>query len=248
MSTLSDLRAAVAFLPPLGAPRAAPSPETMTYFPAVGAALGSVVGWTWLLARRRLEPLPAATLAVAADALLTGALHLDGLTDAADGLCAHAPARSRLEIMAEPQIGTFGAVALGTSLITRTAALACMEPSPALLGAIYCSSRAVMVVGSRSLTYLRSDGLATAFLPRHGSQDASLIAGVVGAVAALALASVVDGRRGAAALLTGWGAGALVLEISRRRLGGFTGDVLGAAGALSEVAALVVATTKTSTK
>jgi len=245
MSARSDLQAAVAFLTPLGlrpsgaAP--APSAGTMAYFPAVGAALGAVVGWGWRLSARRLAPLPSAALAVAADAALTGALHLDGLADAADGLFAHAPARSRLEITAEPGVGTFGTVALGLSLIARTSALASLTPSPALLGAIYCTSRAVMVVGSRALPYARDDGLAHAFLAGRPGWDTSLIANVAAGGAALVVASVGRGRQGALAVLAGWAAGALVLELARRRLGGFTGDVLGAAGTLCETAALVVA-------
>ncbi len=213
----------------------------MAYFPAVGAALGCAVGWSWRLAGRRWAPLPAAALAVAADAVLTGALHLDGLADAADGLLAHVPAQSRLDIMAEPQVGTFGTVALGLSLVARTAALASLKPSPVLLSAIYGTSRAVMVVGSRALPYARDGGLATVFLPSGPGWDAALVANLAGAGAALALASVGRRGRGAAAVLAGWAAGALVLGLARRRLGGFTGDVLGAAGTLCETAALVMA-------
>ena len=248
MSARADFRAAVAFLTPLG-PGAkaealpAPSSRTMAYFPAVGAALGCAVGWGWRLAGGKLAPLPAAALAVAGDAMLTGALHLDGLADAADGLLAHVPARSRLEIMAEPGVGTFGNVALGLSLIARTSALSSMAASPALLGAIYCTSRSMMVVGSRVLPYARENGLATAFLPARPGTDTALVSAMAGAGAALALAAACRGRKGAEAVLTGWAAGALVLALARHRLGGFTGDVLGAAGALCETAALVVAAT-----
>lgn len=95
----------------------------MAYFPVVGATLGTLIGLSWGAARRRLPPLPAAALVVAMDALMTGALHLDGLADTADGLCAHVPAKTRLEIMAEPQVGTFAVVALGIVLSSRTATL-----------------------------------------------------------------------------------------------------------------------------
>jgi adenosylcobinamide-GDP ribazoletransferase len=213
----------------------------MAYFPAVGAAVGCAVGWSWRLAGRRWAPLPAAALAVTTDALLTGALHLDGLADAADGLLAHVPAHSRLAIMAEPGVGTFGAVALVLNLVARTSAVASQAPSPALLAAIYATSRAVMVVGSRALPYARESGLARDFLSRSPGADVPLVAGMAGAGAALALASAVRGRQGAAAVLTGWATAALVLGLARRRLGGFTGDVLGAAGTLCETAALVVA-------
>lgn len=242
---IADFGAAVAFLTPFGPRRAVrPTPATMAYFPVVGASLGTLIGLSWRAARRRLPPLPAAALVVATDALMTGGLHLDGLADTADGLCAHAPAKSRLEIMAEPQVGTFAAVAVGVVLICRTAALAALEPSPALLAALYCSSRSVMVIGSRSLPYAREQGLATAFLPETAGPDGALVAGAGGAAAALLLAALVAGRRGARAVVAGWASGALVLVLARRRVGGFTGDVLGAAGVVCETAGLVVAAAK----
>ena len=223
----------------------------MAYFPLVGAAIGCAVGLTWRRARRSFPPLLSATLSVAADCAVTGALHLDGLADTADGLLAHVPTKDRLEIMAEPGVGSFAAVALGMALLTRAAALAALEPSPLLLGALYCSSRSVMVVASRSLPYARPEGLVSAFLPgtdgpetegaAQSHTDWSLVAGVIGAAGALGLATAVAGRRGAAAVIAGWGAAAVVLESARRRLGGYTGDVLGAAGVTCEIAGLVVA-------
>ena len=240
-----DLAAAVAFLTLLGNRRAArPGPATMAYFPVVGASLGTLIGLSWRATRRRLPPLSAAALVVATDVLMTGGLHLDGLADTADGLCAHVPAKSRLEIMAEPQVGTFAAVALGVVLISRTAALAALEPSPALLAALYCSSRSVMVIGSRALPYARDEGLATAFLPKPAGRDGALVAALGGAGAALLLAALAAGRRGARAVVAGWVAGALVLVLARRRIGGFTGDVLGAAGVVCETAGLLVAAAK----
>jgi adenosylcobinamide-GDP ribazoletransferase len=240
-----DLAAAVAFLTPFGGRQAArPGPATMAYFPVVGASLGALIGLSWSAARKRLPPLPAAALVVATDALMTGGLHLDGLADTADGLCAHVPAKSRLEIMAEPQVGTFAAIALGVVLISRTAALAVLEPSPTLLAALYCSSRSVMVIGTRAMPYARKDGLATAFLPKTGGPDAALVASLGGAGAALLLAALVAGRRGARAVVAGWVSGALVLVLARRRIGGFTGDVLGAAGVVCETAGLFVASAK----
>jgi adenosylcobinamide-GDP ribazoletransferase len=269
MSALSELRAAVAFLtpfhitpsglPPSGLPPSGlppfgrtpavepdppPSPLTMTYFPLVGAAIGGLVGLTWWRARRSFSPVLAATLAVVADCAFTGALHLDGLADTADGLFAHVPAKNRLAIMSEPGVGSFAVVALGLAIVSRVAALAALEPSPVLLGALYCSSRSVMVIGSRVLPYARQEGLASAFLPSKdgpGCPDQALLAALAGAGAALGVASAVAGRRGAAAVVVGWATAAAVLESARRRLGGFTGDVLGAAGVVCETSGLVVA-------
>ena len=231
-------------LSPTGEPAPPPSPLTMTYFPLVGAAIGGLVGLTWRRARRSFSPVLSATLAVVADCAFTGALHLDGLADTADGLFAHVPAKNRLAIMSEPGVGSFAVVALGLAIVSRVAALAALEPSPVLLGALYCSSRSVMVIGSRVLPYARQDGLASAFLPLTGGPghpDPALLAAVAGAGAALGVASAVAGRRGAAAVVVGWATSALVLESARRRLGGFTGDVLGAAGVVCETSGLVVA-------
>jgi adenosylcobinamide-GDP ribazoletransferase len=213
----------------------------MAYFPLVGAAIGGSVGLAWRQARRSFPPLLAAALTTGADCALTGALHLDGLADTADGLLAHAPARSRLEIMSEPGVGAFAAVAVGVALITRVAALAALQPSPPLLAALYCSSRSAMVIGARSLPYAREEGLVSAFLPREEGGGAALVAAVAGAGAALGLAAAVAGRRGAAAVVAGWGAAWLVMDSARRRIGGYTGDVLGAAGVCCETLGLVVA-------
>ena len=112
-----------------------------------------------------------------------------------------------------------------------------------------------MVVASRLLPYARPEGLVSAFLPgtdgketdgketdgketdgaAQSDADWSLVAGVIGAAAALGLATAVAGRRGAAAVIAGSGAAAVVLESARRRLGGYTGDVLGAAGVTCEI-------------
>ena len=247
MSAGADLRAAVAFLTPVGKGANTPTPLTMAYFPIVGAAMGWALGTAWKAGRRQWAPLPAAAAIVAGDCALTGALHLDGLADTADGLFAHGHAPARLDIMADPRIGSFAAVAVGVALLGRAAALAALTPSPSLLAAVYCSSRSVMVVASRALPYARGEGMATAFMAAETGGDPALVAGLAGAGAALALASLTAGRRGAASVVAGWAAGAAVLEIARRRLGGFTGDVLGAAGVVAETVTLLGAALRPAT-
>jgi adenosylcobinamide-GDP ribazoletransferase len=216
----------------------------MTWFPIVGGGMGLVLGWVWRQGNSHWAPLPAAALVIAGDCLLTGALHLDGLADSADGLLAHVPARTRLEIMAEPQVGTFGTVAVALAVLGRAAALASRPASPALLAAIYCSSRSVMVLASRVLPYARGQGLASAFIPAGDGDDPALAAGVAGAAGALGLAWLVAGRRGAAAVVAGWAASAAVVDLAYRRLGGFTGDILGAAGVVAETVSLLAAASR----
>lgn len=234
------LREALAFLTPLARSSGRPSSEAMTFFPVIGAALGLLEGISWRGARRAWPALPAAAIVVALDAALTGALHLDGLADTADGILAHIPEKDRLAIMAEPEVGTFGTVALLISVVSRVAALSSIEPSALLMAALTCCSRSLMVIGSRTLPYARETGLATPFLPTGNDPDPALRAAIGGLAGSVLVAGLAHGRRGMLGIAAGSVAGAAVLLGARRRLGGFTGDVLGAAGAACEVVGLIV--------
>ena len=230
------MRAALAFLTALGRP-APPTAHALPWFPVVGAALGLVLGAGWWLAAQVWPPLVAAALVVAADLALTGLLHLDGLADTADGLLAHALDRSRrLEIMAEPGVGAFGVGVTVVALLLRTAALAVMAPAPLLLAALWSLSRTVMAVAVCALPYARPRGLASSFL---GASAAPVALG--GGVLAVALAASGGELAAVAALVAAIGAAVAMFSLSLRRLGGFTGDVLGAAGVVAETTGLLVA-------
>ena len=241
MSASSDLKAAVGFLTPFCGGQVAPTPGALAWFPAVGAGMGMLLGAGWHGARRVLPAPVAGALMVAADCALTGALPIDGLADAADGLAAHAPKRARLEIMGEPQVGSFAVVAVSVAVTAKAAAFSALQPSALVLACVYCSSRSLMALGARVLPYARPGGLASAFLPTASRNDVAAVAGAAGAGAALLVASLAAGRRGAGAILAGWAAGSAVLLLAQRRLGGFTGDVLGAAGVACETCSLLAA-------
>lgn len=230
------MRRALGFLTPFGV-ATPPSPSTLAWFPAVGAAIGLALGGIWWAADRLWAAPAAAALVVAADLALTGMLHLDGLVDAADGLLPpHADRARRLEVMADPAAGAFGVGAAVSVLLLRWAALVTLAPSAALLGALWCASRTAMAVVIRSVPYARQGGgLATAFLD-PGRQFAP----VVGIVLCAALAAVGRGDAlvGVAALVVGVAA---VVGLAARRIGGFTGDVLGAAGMVGETFGLLAA-------
>jgi adenosylcobinamide-GDP ribazoletransferase len=203
-------------------------------FPLVGAGIGVVVG---ALADALSGPLtapPAAVLGLAAGALLTGALHLDGLADTADAL----GGRSRehaLEIMRDHRIGTYGAVALLFDVALKLAAvgvLASRGDALRYVAAAAAVARVVPVALGVALPYARAAGT--------GGFVAS--AGWGGAAVALALGAAI------CVLLHAWplaltavvAVPALGLAL-RRWLGGVTGDALGASAELTEAAALVVA-------
>jgi adenosylcobinamide-GDP ribazoletransferase len=229
------MRSALAFLTPFGGGRL-PDRQTLSWFPVAGAVVGAAVGLVWWGAERLWPPVVAAAIVIAADLVVTGMLHLDGLVDSADGLLPHLSRERRLAVMAEPTVGAFG-VAVGVAvLLLRFAALASMAPSIALACALWCGSRTVMAVGARAVPYARATGLVDAFAGGDWRPVAAY-----GGGAALGLGGLGAGRGGVVAVVVALAAGALVVGGARTRLGGCTGDVLGAAGVVAETAGLVVA-------
>lgn len=208
-------------------------------FPVVGAAIGAAVGGSAILAGKGLPPLVAAVLALAVGALLTGALHLDALADTADGLAAGSRERA-LEIMRDPRIGAYGAIALALDLLLKAAALsALLERGEALLPLVVAAAlaRATAVPLACALPYARPDRGAGGVLSGRVSIATAVGAAVLAAAPALALL----GWQGAGMLAT---AAVVTLALGlgyRRWLGGVTGDALGATVEIAETLALVVA-------
>jgi adenosylcobinamide-GDP ribazoletransferase len=239
------VRRAVAFLTPLPVGSAEPTAATFDWFPLVGALIGLAVGGTWWAADHAFPPAVAAAVAVAADLALTGMLHVDGLADTADGVLPHFTSRGRrLAVMAAPDVGAFGIAVVGSVLLLRYAAFASQPVSVLLVAGLWCGSRTVMAVAARAVPYARDEaglggGLASAFAGGDWRP-----VGLYGLIAAVSLGAFADGRRTEVAVAAGIAAGALVVVFCRRRLGGYTGDVLGAAGVIAETVGLVVATAK----
>jgi adenosylcobinamide-GDP ribazoletransferase len=224
---VSGARQAIAFLTPVGG-AATPTPKALPWFPAVGAAIGAVLGGVWWVAGELWPPLVAAAVVVAADLALTGLLHLDGLADSADGLLPHVPRHRRLEVMAAPDVGAFGGGVAAAALLLRWSALAVLRPDPALLAGLWCGSRTLMATVATTVPYARDEGLASAFLGGPWTWPVAIGGAVVAAVLA---------RVAAVGVL----AGLLIVVLAKRRIGGFTGDVLGAAGVVGETVGLLVA-------
>ena len=234
-----NIRRALGFLTSVGG-AADPAPGMVVWFPTVGAALGLAVGGVWWAAGRIWPPGVAAALAVSADLALTGLLHIDGLADSADGLLPHLSPQRRLEVLAEPGSGAYAIAVVAIVLVLRVVALSAMHARPLLVAAIWCASRTAMAVTMNTVPYARSgDGLADAM---RGASWPGIAA--FGLVAAVGLGVLGAGVRGGAAVAACVVAAAGVVALGRRQLGGFTGDVLGAAGVMGETVALVVAAAK----
>lgn len=230
------MRGALGFLTAFGG-AAVPDRRSVVWFGPVGALVGLLVGLAWWGAGELWPPLLAAGLAVAVDAALTGMLHLDGLADSADGLLAPLDRDRRLAVMADPRAGVFAVVVVVLVVGLQVAALAALRPDPLLLAGLWGASRAAMGVALTSVPYARAGGgLASAFAGT--SPVPSLLVGAGALVVAAVAGGWPAGPAAAAALVVGAGG---VVVLARRRLGGFTGDVLGAAGVVGQTCALVVA-------
>ncbi len=237
--SIRSMRAAMAFLTviPVATPEGA-SGERLgrAYFPAVGALLGLVAGACFVLAAAVTSPLVGAVAAIALLAVLTGALHLDGLADAADGLFGDGDVARRLEVMRDSRVGSFGLVAVVLVLLGDMAALASMTPARAIVALVIAGavSRWTLLLVVAALPYIRESGLGVAAGGRHRLFD------VVLGSAITVIVCVLDWRRAVVAVVVALLIAAVVALIARRRIGGATGDVYGATAELSQLGALVV--------
>ncbi|MBQ1072892.1 adenosylcobinamide-GDP ribazoletransferase [Micromonospora sp. C31] len=204
----------------------------MALAPAVGALLGVVLAGILLLLGEFAPPLVAAAVTVGAGALLTRGLHLDGLADTVDALGSYRRGAAALEIMKKPDVGPFGVVALVVVLLVQTAALAELAGRswPAVLAAVVAAGAAgrlgVAAACRRGIPAARPEGLGALVAGTVG--PVALAAGAV-AVALPALAAV-PGRpwQGPLAVAVALAVAVGLLRHVVRRLGGVTGDVLGA--------------------
>lgn len=226
--------------------------RSVRYFALVGALVGAAGGAVALAALRLWPPAVAATLSVAFTLWLTVAFHEDGLADAFDALLGAAPRERALAIMKDSRIGTYGAAALVLGLLLRIALLAQLlrvDPVLAAAGsvAVHAGGRAGAAVLMRMLPYAGDEAHAKAKpLAREVRTSDAVWAAVTGLAALLPVPALAPGAAAAGAPVALAGAAslaALVLALRgwlRRRLGGFTGDTLGAAEQLGEIALWLV--------
>ena len=217
----------------------------MTLAPVAGLVVGVagavvlvVSGWVGF------GGLLAAALVVAAMAVLTRGLHLDGLADLADGLGSGKPAAEALEIMKKSDIGPFGVVTLVLALAIQVAAITEIRVAGLVVAAM--TGRLAIVWACRTrVRAARPDGLGALVADTVRLRDAGAVTTAVVVAAALAALTgpgggVADAIRGAAAVLVGLAAALFLLRHAVRRLGGITGDVIGALVETAVTAALLV--------
>jgi len=236
---LDDLLAATAFLTRVPALHLdAPPNLARAYraFPLVGAVIGAAIGAVdLLLLRLGLPAIAAAALALGAGALLTGALHDDGLADVADGFGGGSDKAAKLEVMRDSRLGTYGALVLLTAFVAKVGALSALPREEVILALIatHALARAPLAVLAARMPYAREGLAASVGRPEPPvAFAASLVAAVI---AFLALPA---GVAMTAIIVTAAGATGFAV-LAQRQIGGQTGDVLGAAEQVCEVAVLL---------
>ena len=218
--------------------------QAARYLPLVGACVGAISAAVLWLAALAL-PLPlAAGLGMAASILVTGAFHEDGLSDFADGMGGGHSKEKALAIMKDSRVGAYGVIALVLVLLLKFEALLalCDEHSLPLVAATLVAAHSVsrLMAASLMLTqrYIRDDDSARAKPAAQQLSGFSFAIALVTGAATLALLHASGAN--AAALLAAVSA-ALLMRVYlawrlQKRLGGYTGDCLGAVQQLSELA------------
>jgi adenosylcobinamide-GDP ribazoletransferase len=208
------------------------SARALAYYPLVGLFIGLVLTAARFLLRLALPDLLAASLLVALWVILTGALHLDGFSDACDGLFASTTRERRLEILRDARIGAFGAAGLALLLIAKVAAVASAPTfAPILLAP---------VLGRWALVYAaayppaRAEGMAVTF--RAGLTRRVVFA----ATSFTALCCAAAGGFGLGAFVAAFVIATFLAWLALNRLGGLTGDIYGMICESVELGTLIV--------
>ena len=207
-------------------------------WPVVGAVLGGIAGLAALVVMALGLPAPlAAGLCLGLMTMMTGAMHEDGLSDTVDGLWGGWTRERRLEIMKDSHIGSYGVIALILSLGLRWLALSTLFAAGLVLPVLIAAgalSRAAMPALMHALPPARDGGLSRSV--GRVPFDTAVLAAAVATVLALLALGLVALPLVLAVTAAAWGIGAL----ARAKIGGQTGDILGAAQQMAEVSLLLV--------
>src|SRR5439155_11613952 len=209
------------------------------YFPAVGVVVGAVTAAVYTLALQFWPPAVAVLLSTIAGVYLTGAFHEDGFADVCDGFGGGMTRERVLEIMQDSRVGAYGAIGiallLGLKCVTLIS-IPSMQVATLLLAA-HPVSRLLAVSLVWRLDYVKADGKAKPLAQHMSGLEFGIALSSVGVVlAALMLCVAVDWRVLAAGSALAVPAALWLARVFVRRIGGYTGDCLGAVQQLSELA------------
>lgn len=211
--------------------------RSMALFPLVGLVLGVLLVALDLLLSQVLPRTVVDLLLIAALAVVTGALHLDGLADVCDAMAARGDRERFLSIMKDSRIGAVGAVGLVLALLLKYQALLAVPREAKtvvllLFPAVARYGQVLMTAGARSA---RDKGLGSLFIAGSGGAQLALALATIVSASYLCLSAKGVALVVAASLLTG-----LLRLYFQRRLGGITGDIIGCASELNEILCLLL--------
>jgi adenosylcobinamide-GDP ribazoletransferase len=214
------------------------------YFPLVGALVGT---WSALVlwgASHCMAWAPAVGLSVLASLILTGAFHEDGLADSADGFGGGWAKAQVLTIMKDSRIGTYGATALVMALLLKFLMLSALGTRALIaLPLVHVLSRVPPLLIMAFMAYVREDDSTRAKPVAEGLGATEWLTGLAVGVCALVMVwqgGYVGVLRGLALVLALMAAGLLCARYFHARIGGYTGDSLGAAQQVCELTAYLV--------
>ena len=236
-----SIAGSIGFLTVFPVPQVAMSPthtqRSLALFPLIGACIGALLGGLGIVLSHILPAGPIAAVLIAAGALVTGGLHLDGLMDTADGLCGDRTPEQRLTIMRDSRVGAFGAITGGVAILAQFACLSELTGHARFTALVVAAamSRWAMLLALVIFPAARTSGVGATF---HAA--ATRTAGIAGTLFVILLA-LVSGRLGVIALAASTVAVLGCGHLLTRRLGGLTGDSYGAIAVITETAVLFVA-------
>ena len=209
--------------------------RALIYFPVVGALIGLVLALV-LLAFDFLPNLAKIALVLTSSIIITGAMHLDGFADTCDGFFSGKSKEKILSIMHDPHIGTIGTIAVVSLLLLKFSLMASISKDilwkSLIMMAVF--SRWIQVLACYLSKYAKEFGKARFFI-----EYASLKEVIIGGLITVTLLYVLENWKGLFLFIPVLAAAFLLINYIKRRIGGMTGDTIGAVSEIIEVCVLL---------
>ena len=207
--------------------------KSIKYFPLVGAIIGIFLYGINILAGKITENRQiAAIIIIIAEIFITGLIHIDGLADTADGLFSYAEKEKILEIMRDSRVGTNGAVALILYFMTKVILLSEIRPEYIILYPVI--SRLSTSINAGLGEYARKNGMSNGIIAKNGKKEA-----VISIIITMILSFIILKVKGLIILIFAILFILLLMKGVKRKIGGITGDTMGASLELTSILVLL---------
>jgi len=207
--------------------------KSIKYFPLVGAIIGIFLyGINILAGKITVNRQIAAIIIIIVEIFITGLIHIDGLADTADGLFSYAEKEKILEIMKDPRVGTNGAVALILYFMTKVILLSEIRPEYIILYPVI--SRLSTSINAGLGEYARKNGMSNGIIGKNGKKEAG-----ISIIITMILSFIILKVKGLIILIFAILFILLLMKGVKRKIGGITGDTMGASLELTSILVLL---------